>query len=265
MTKTSLLRSILAALAVLLVCVVSVLVASPKHEGPLVLAAASMQESLTAAADAWAAKGHPRPRISFAASSALARQIEAGAPADVFISADEAWMNTLQAGNLLRPGTRSSFLTNRLVLAAPAPSNTRIAIARGAAFERALLRALGTQRLAMADPAGVPAGRYGKQALERLGVWDRVQARVVPAANVRDALAYVSRGETPLGIVYSTDARADPRVRVAGVFPRSSHAPIRYPVAILAASRNREAEKFRRFLLSREGQAIFARYGFGTR
>jgi molybdate transport system substrate-binding protein len=240
----------------------SVQPALAQARGPLVLAAASLQESLNAAADAWAAGGHPRPVLSFAASSALARQVEAGAPADLFVSADEEWMDYLAQRNLIRPRTRVSFLTNQLVLVAPAASTVRLAIAP----RFPLARALGTSgRLAMADPASVPAGRYGQQALTRLGVWPSVSAKLARAENVRAALALVSRGEAPLGVVYATDARAAPSVRVVGVFPASTHAPISYPVAMLASSTHADAEGFRRFLLSGAGKAVFRRYGFGVR
>lgn len=228
---------------------------------PIVLAAASLQESLSAAADAWTARGHGRPVLSFAASSALARQIDAGAPADLFVSADEAWMDAVARHGMVRAGTRASFLTNRLVLIAPAGSARRIAIRPGFA----LARALGDGRLAMADPDAVPAGRYGREALTRLGVWASVARRVARAENVRAALALVERGEVPLGIVYATDALASRRVRVAGVFPESSHAPISYPIARLITATSTEAEPFRRFLLSAEGRAIFRRFGFRTR
>lgn len=228
---------------------------------PLVLAAASLQESLSAAADRWASKGHPKPVISFAASSALARQVEAGAPADLFVSADEEWMTYLAQRRLIQPRSRVSFLTNSLVLVAPATSRVRLTI--GPRFP--LDRALGGGRLAMGDPNAVPAGKYGKAALTRLGVWPSVQGRVAAAENVRAALALVARGEAPLGIVYATDARAAPGVRVVGTFPASSHTPITYPVATLAASRNPEAEGFRRFLISAEGKGLFRRFGFGAR
>ena len=235
--------------------------ACAQSRGPLVLAAASLQESLNAAADGWAKKGHARPVISFAGSSALARQIEAGAAADLFISADEEWMTYVADKGLIRPRTRVSFLTNRLVLIAPAASPVRLTIAP----RFALARALGAGRLAMADPAAVPAGKYGQEALTRLGVWPTVADKVARAENVRAALALVDRGAAPLGIVYATDARADPGVRVVGMFPAGSHAPISYPLAILARSTHRDAEGFRRYLVSAEGKAIFRRFGFGTR
>lgn len=235
--------------------------ARARDRGPLVLAAASMQEALTDAAKRWTVLGHPRPVLSFAASSALARQVESGASADLFISADEEWMDYLQTKALLRRGTRARLTENRLVLVTPAASKLTLRIAP----RFALARALGTGRLAIADPATVPAGRYGKAALEKLSVWPSVASRIAPAENVRAALALVERGAAPLGIVYATDARASTKVRVVGVFPASSHPPITYPVALLKASTNPQAEAFRRFLISREGRAILARRGFGTR
>ncbi|MGV3479460.1 MAG: molybdate ABC transporter substrate-binding protein [Sphingobium sp.] len=236
--------------------------AAAQERAPLVLAAASLQESLSEAADAWAARGNARPVLSFAASSALARQIGSGAPADLFISADEPWMDDVAKRGLLRPRTRISFLANRLVLVAPAARPVRLTIARG--FP--IARALGGGRLAMADPDTVPAGKYGRSALTALGVWPQVQARVARAENVRAALALVERGEAPLGVVYATDARASRRVVVVGTFPAASHPPITYPVAALKSGRNPvAAERFRRFLISRDGRAIFARYGFVSR
>jgi len=231
-----------------------------QERGPVVLAAASLQESLTEAANAWAAKGHAKPVISFAASSALARQVMAGAPADLFLSADEEWMDAVAKAGLLRAGTRTTLLGNRLVLIAPASSKVRLTPARGFA----LARALGSGRLALADPDAVPAGKYAKAALTHLGVWTSVAAKIAPAENVRAAMALVERGAAPLGIVYATDARASKAVRVVGVFPASSHPPIRYPVALLKASRSRDAAGFRAFLLSKQGRAIFVRHGFSA-
>lgn len=235
--------------------------AQAQPRGPLILAAASLQEALTEAADAWAAKRRPRPVISFAGSSALARQIEAGAAADLFISADQEWMDYLAGKGLIRPNSRLSFLSNQLVLIAPAGSHARLKIGRG--FP--LARALGAGRLAMADPDSVPAGRYGKASLTSFGIWSSVEAKVARSENVRAAMALVERGEAPFGVVYATDARASRRVRIVGVFPATSHPPITYPVAVLRSSTNPEAEGFRRFLISREGKAIFARRGFATR
>ena len=251
-----LLRRLLAAVLIAVV-VAGPLRAVPAH-GPLVLAAASLQESMLEAARRWADLGHPQPLVSFAASSALARQIEAGAPADLFVSADEDWMDHVQEKGLLKPGTRVSFLQNRLVLVAPLDRHFRLSVSPG--FP--LAQALGGGRLAMADPQSVPAGRYGRAALERLGVWAAVEGRIAGAENVRAALALVERGAAPLGIVYATDARASKRVQVVGVFPGSSHPPIIYPLAVLRNSTSAGAEPFRRFLLSAEGRAIFARHGF---
>jgi molybdate transport system substrate-binding protein len=226
---------------------------------PLVLAAASLQESMNAAADAWAARGHPRPVVSFAGSSALARQIEAGARADLFVSADEDWMDEIAAKHLIAPGTRVTFLGNRLVIVAPAGARMRLP-AGGAR----LARFLSGGPLAMADPS-VPAGKYGREALTKLGVMAAVQPRIVSAENVRATLALVERGAALLGMVYATDARASVKVRIAGVFPANTHPPITYPVARLLASRNPEGEGFRRFLVSGAGKAIFVRYGFSAK
>lgn len=230
------------------------------ERGPLVMAAASLQESLTEAADVWAAKGHPKPILSFAASSALARQLLAGAPADLFLSADEPWMDAVAKAGLLRANSRTTLLGNRLVLIAPVGSKVQLTPARG--FP--LARALGDGRLALADPDAVPGGKYAKAALTALGVWSGVAAKIAPAENVRAAMALVERGAAPLGIVYATDARASRSVRVVGTFPASSHPPIRYPVALLKASQHKDAAGFRIFLLSKQGRAIFARHGFSA-
>ena len=227
---------------------------------PLVLAAASLQESMTAAAEAWAALGKARPTLSFAASSALARQIEAGAPADLFISADEQWMDHVQAKGLLHGGTRSMLLGNRLVLVAPLTS--RVALAIRPNFP--LAAALGAGRLAIAD-GSVPAGRYARSALVSLGVWASVRDKLAPAENVRAALGFVERGDAPFGIVYQTDAMASAKVRVIGRFPPNSHPPISYPIARLQRSTSRSAEEFRRFLVSPAGKAILRRYGFTSK
>jgi molybdate transport system substrate-binding protein len=225
---------------------------------PLVLAAASLQESLNAAADAWAAKHHERPTLSFASSSVLAKQIDAGAPADIFISADEPWMDDVAKHGLMKAGTRVSFLANKLVLVAPAASAKPVAIKPG--FP--LARLLGDGKLAMGEVNSVPAGKYGKEALTKLGVWDAVSSHVAGADNVRSALALVERGEAPYGIVYATDAYASKGVKIVGTFPETSHAPITYPIALLTASTSGDAEGFRRFLISGAGKAIFKRYGF---
>lgn len=246
-------------IAILVLLAPSLAQAAPR--APVVLAAASLQEAMNDAADAFARTGHPRPVISFAGSSALARQIEAGAPADLFVSADEDWMDELAAKRLIRGETRSDLLYNTLVLIEPAGSNTRLSIARG--FP--LARALGGGRMALADPAGVPAGKYARAALAWLGVWNAVKDRIAIGENVRAALALVERGQARMGIVYATDALASGKVHVIGRFPWQSHPLIAYPVAQLARSDNPEARAFLQFLKSQLGKAVFRRHGFGTR
>ncbi|MBH9536811.1 molybdate ABC transporter substrate-binding protein [Novosphingopyxis sp. YJ-S2-01] len=223
---------------------------------PLVLAASSLQESLEAAADAWAAKEHERPTLSFAATSALARQIDERAPADLFLSADQQWMDHVEARGLIDPKSRANFVGNSIVLVAPRNSN--LSWSPGGD----LSLALGDGKLAMADPDAVPAGKYGKAALESLGQWNAVSPDIVRAENVRAALAFVERGAAAAGVVYGTDAAASDKVRVVATFPASSHPPIVYPLAQLNSSRSKDAAAFRGFLLSPEGQAIFRRYGF---
>lgn len=225
-----------------------------------VFAAASLQESLTAAGAAWTAKSGTSVRFSFGASSAMARQIDQGAPADLFLSADEEWMDWLQGRGGVVAATRRRLLSNQLVLIAPAGSKTMLRIGPN----MPLARALGEGRLAVADTTSVPAGRYARAALTRLGVWDSVSGRLLPGENVRAALAYVSRGEAPLGIVYATDAKADPKVKLVGVFPASSYPLIVYPGAVTTASRNSAAASFLGFLLGPQAGAIFRRYGFGV-
>jgi len=231
-----------------------------EDKGPLVLAASSLQESLEAAADAWAQRGHPRPVLSFAATPALARQIEAGAPADIFISADEEWMNELARKGLIHNRLRGNLAGNELVLVEQAGKDTKLVLQPGAA----LAFVLKSRRIALADPQSVPAGRYARQALTKLGVWSDVEKNVVSGDNVRAAAAIVSHGEVPLGIVYKTDALADPKLRIVAAFPASSHVPIVYPIALLKTSTNDDAESFRQFLLSGEGAALLRRFGFAT-
>jgi molybdate transport system substrate-binding protein len=226
--------------------------AEAPERGPTVLAASSLQGALEEAAGAWTARGHPAPVLSFAATSALARQAEQGAPADLFVSADQDWMDTLEQEGLLRAGTRRDLLRNRLVLV------TR----RGGAARS--IGELGDGRLALADPGAVPAGKYARAALESLGEWDALEGRIVPAENVRAALALVERGEAPLGIVYATDAIASERVEVLRELPEASHPPIRYPAAVLAGSEHPDAAGLLAFLSSAEAMRIFERHGFGT-
>jgi molybdate transport system substrate-binding protein len=224
------------------------------QRGPLVLAAASLQESLNAAADAWARLGHARPVLSFAASSALARQVAAGAAADLFISADEPWMDDVQRRGLISAGSRANLVGNRLVVVQPASAR--------APGNAPLSRLLASGRVALADPASVPAGRYAQASLTRLGLWNVVAPRVVRGENVRAALALVERGAAEWGVVYATDARASRQVRAVRMLPANSHPPIRYPLARLRTSTSPDAESFRRFLLSGAGKAVFTRFGF---
>lgn len=196
----------------------------------------------------------------YAASSTLARQIEHGAPADLFISADSEWMDYLAQRKLLREGSRVDLLTNRLVLITPAADSRALAIAP----KFPLAAALGQGRLALAEPESVPSGKYAKAALQSLGVWNDVARKIAPSENVRAAMLLVARGETPLGIVYASDAVAEKRVRVLGEFPPSSHAPIVYPAALLGASNNAAAPALLAFLRSAEARALWQKYGFGV-
>ena len=218
-----------------------------------VFAAASLAETMNRLATDYRKQTGRHVAVSLAASSVLARQIEASAGADVFVSADEEWMDYLDRKALLAKGSRRNLLSNRLVLIAPAGSPA-IALTAGA-----LRGALKNGRLAIADPATVPAGKYGREALSRIGAWDGLP--LAPAENVRIALAYVARGEAPLGIVYATDAQAEPRVRVAAVFPESSHTPIRYPAALTRDARP-EARGFLDYLSSPAARAVFTAAGF---
>lgn len=198
-------------------------------------------------------------RVSYAASSALARQVERGAPADLFISADLEWMDYLDRKGLVAPGTRRNLLGNRLVLIAPAKHPLKLQPAPGFPISGILEN----NRIALADPRSVPAGRYAKAALEKLGVWDEVAPRVAAAENVRAALALVARGETPLGVVYQTDAAADSRVMVAGVFPADSHPPIVYPIAALHGAKAGAAELLE-FIEGEQARRIFEKHGFAV-
>ncbi|MGH7060091.1 MAG: molybdate ABC transporter substrate-binding protein [Stellaceae bacterium] len=227
----------------------------------LVFAAASLKNALDDAAQTYRKAGGAAAKISYAASSALAKQIENGAPADIFISADLAWMDYVQKRNLIQPATRKNLLGNRLVLVAPAGRGVKIEVKPG--FD--LVGLLHGGRLAMADPASVPAGKYGKAALQKLGIWNAVEPQIAGAENVRAALLFVDRKETPLGIVYATDAASDPRVEIAGIFPENTHPPIIYPVALTASSKNPDAIKFLQFLESPKARPAFEKQGFAVR
>lgn len=223
-----------------------------------VFAAASLKNALDEVNAACAADVGEEATISYAGSSALARQIEEGAPADVFISADLAWMAYLSDRNLTRKDTELELLGNRIVLIAPADSTAATEIAPG--FDLAGL--LGDGKLAMANVDAVPAGKYGKASLEKLGVWASVEADVAQAENVRAALALVSTGEAPLGIVYQTDAAADPKVKILASFPQETHPPIVYPVARTAASTHDAAPAFLDCLQTAKAKALFEKQGF---
>jgi molybdate transport system substrate-binding protein len=223
-----------------------------------VFAAASLKNALDDAAKTYEAKTGDKVVLNYAASSALAKQIESGAQADIFFSADLDWMDYVQQKNLIDTASRRTLLGNTLVLIAPKDSTVSLPIKKN--FP--LLQALGADgKLAMASVDSVPAGKYGKAALTYLGVWDAVAPRVAQAENVRAALAFVARGEAPLGIVYGTDAKAQPAVRVVGTFPEESHPKIEYPVALLSNAKP-EARKFLDFILSPEATPSFQAQGF---
>ena len=222
----------------------------------MVFAAASTTGAMLEVADRFAAAGLGRVTASFASSSTLARQIENGAPADVFISANEQWMDYLAERGRIDVASRVDFLGNGLVLVAPRDGPLDLAIAPG--FP--LAAALGDGRLALADPDHVPAGMYAKAALVSLGVWESVRSRLAPMANVRAALVLVERGEVAAGIVYATDAAASAEVVVVGAFPPATHPPVTYPLALVTGSA--AARRFRDFLGRAEARAVFAKYGF---
>jgi molybdate transport system substrate-binding protein len=229
----------------------------PASKEITVFAAASLTDVLQEIGKAFREKTGVGVRFSFAASSALAKQAESGAPADAFVSADLEWMDYLANHGSVDLKSRRNVAGNELVLIAPAESDVKLTIAK----DFPLAAALGDGRLAVADPASVPAGRYAKAALTSLDVWAQVEPHLAPAESVRAALALVSRGEAPLGIVYRSDARVDPKVRLVGVFPPGSYPPIVYPAARLANGAE-AAAAFVEFLAGPDAQGIFARYGF---
>jgi molybdate transport system substrate-binding protein len=227
-----------------------------------VFAAASLKNALEDAAKPFMAKTGIAVRFSFAASSALARQIEQGAPADLFASADAEWMDYLMTRKLVRPETRIDLLGNRLVVVAARDSAISDLPLAPAAFQ-AVLGPSG--RLATGEVTAVPAGRYAKSALEHLGLWTALQPRLAQTENVRAALLLVSRGEAPLGIVYATDAAVDPNVRIVATFPEDAHPPIVYPFAITAAANGGDADAFLRFVEGADAWRIFESHGFSIR
>jgi molybdate transport system substrate-binding protein len=224
----------------------------------VVFAAASLKNALDAVNAQWQKETGKKASISYAASSALAKQIEQGAPAQMFISADLDWMDYLAGKSLIKADTRSNLLGNRIVLIAPKDKAQPVDIKPG--FD--LAKILGGGRLSMANVASVPAGKYGKAALEKLGVWASVSNSIAQAENVRAALLLVSRGEAPAGIVYQTDAAADPGVAIIGVFPEDTHPPVIYPIALTASSSNPDAAAFLAYIRSPKAKPIFEAQGF---
>ncbi len=224
-----------------------------------VFAAASMRNALDDVNAAFTKATDVKVTTSYAASSALAKQIAQGAPADVYVSANIKWMDFLADKKLVVPGTRTDLLGNRLVLIAPKDSRLdKVEIGQGVD----LARLAGDGRIAVANTKSVPAGLYARQALQSLGAWATAEPRLAQAENVRATLAYVARGETPLGIVYSTDAKIETKVKIVGTFPAGSHPAITYPVAALAASKSRHVGRFLHFLQTQAAKTIFERYGF---
>lgn len=226
-----------------------------------VFAAASTTNAVSDIGKTFTEKGHGDFTPSFASSSILAKQIVQGAPADVYISANPKWMAYLEDEEMIEPGTRADLLGNRIVLIAPADSDISVKLAEGLD----LAGILGEDKLAMGDPDHVPAGIYGKQAMESLGIWAAASPKVARAKDVRAALALVERGEAPLGVVYATDAAISTKVRVVDIFPESAHPPITYPVALVKGKATPVARSFLEFLRSPEARAVFEKYGFSIR
>jgi len=227
--------------------------------GLVIFAAASLKNALDEIAAAWTREtGTPAPKISYAASSALAKQIEQGAPAALFISADTDWMDYVEKKSLLKNDTRVNLLGNKIVLITAKDSSVSIDIKPG--FD--LATAVGSGKLAMANVDAVPAGKYGKAALEKLGAWNGVKDKIAQAENVRAALLLVARGEAPFGIVYSTDAAAEPNVKIVSIFPADSYPPVVYPAAETKESRTADARVFLDYLKSSKARTAFEKRGF---
>ncbi|MFL5252090.1 MAG: molybdate ABC transporter substrate-binding protein [Rhodopila sp.] len=232
---------------------------SARAQEVTVFAAASLTDALKDIAAQWTASGHPAPRLSFAASSALARQIEQGAPANIFASADQKWMDYLADKKLIAADTRKDLLANDLVLIAPADKHLTVTLQPGIDL-LALLGANG--RIATGDPAHVPVGLYAEQSLRKLRVWNQIEPRLARTEDVRAALLLVERGEAPLGIVYSTDAKATPSVAVAAAFPADTHSPVTYPFAVTKSGDTTEARAFLKYLSGPQATAVFVARGF---
>lgn len=224
-----------------------------------IFAAASLKNALDDANAAFTKATGVKTTTSYAASSALAKQIEQSAPADVFISADLQWMDYVGDRKLINSDTRFNLLGNKLVLIAPVESKiANVTIGQG--FDIAKL--VGSGRIAVADVNAVPAGRYAKAALEKLGSWAAAEPKLAQAENVRAALAFVARDETPVGIVYETDAKVEPKIKIVGVFPDASYPPVTYPVAAIATTTKQSVPQYLNFLRSPAAKAIFEKYGF---
>jgi molybdate transport system substrate-binding protein len=248
-----------AALGVLLACALHT-PARAQYQSVTTFAAASLKTALDDIAGEWQTETGKKARISYAASGPLAKQLDAGAPADIFISADVAWMDYAAERRLIKPETRRDLLGNALVLVAPADSKAQPIEINA---QPDILGLLGKDgRLAMGQPRSVPAGAYAEQALISLGLWDKVKDHIAQTESVRATLIFVARGEAPLGIVYRSDAHAEPKVKVLGTFPESSHAPIVYPIAMVAASANPDAKAFYDYLVTPAATVIFRRESF---
>ncbi len=252
-------RWLLAFFAAVSLSLTSITAAKAEDRPFTIFAAASLKNALDAVNLAWEKNGGGKVTVSYAASSALAKQIEGGAPADVFISADLDWMDYLRKKNLVARGSDFNLLGNSLVLIAPKDSTLEATIGK----DFPLAKLLGDGRLATADVASVPLGKYAKAALTSLGVWTSVEGKLAQAENARAALKLVATGEAPLGIVYATDAKAEKAVKVLATFPAASHPPIVYPAGALAAAADKDlAQKYLAFLRSPQAQAIFGENGF---
>jgi molybdate transport system substrate-binding protein len=246
--------------AIVALCIASpALARAARADEPLVVfAAASLKTALDAAAIAFHADGGAEVKISYGGSLALARQIVAGAPADIFASADEESMDEAAKGMAIKTESRFDLLGNQLVVVAPKQSSVDAL----PLTPEALMQAIGAGHLATGEVSTVPVGRYAKEALRNLGLWSAVEPHLAMTDNVRAALAFVARGEAPLGIVYGTDATAEPNVKIVATFPEGSHAPILYPFTLTASSHNDAAPKFLVWLKSPAGRMIFDHQGF---
>lgn len=241
--------------------VVATLATAARAADATVYAAASLTNALQEIGDAYGKKSGDHIKFSFAASSTLAKQIEAGAGASIFLSADEAWMDYLEQRKLIEAGSRMSLLGNRLVLVVPSDKPLKLTISTAGDW----LQALPSGRIVTGDPAHVPVGKYAQQAFTRLGLWDKVEPRLARADNVRAALALIERGEAAAGVVYATDAAGSRAATVAGVFPEGSHDAISYPLALVAGKASPEARAFVDYIKGPEAKDTFIKYGFSVR